>query len=718
MGIRRILVANRGEIAIRILRAAAELGIATVAVYSADDAALPARRARRRGARARAARGAAAYLDIDAVDRRGARSTAATPCIRATASSARTPRFADRLRRRRHRLRRADAGAARAVRRQGRARATSPRRSGVPVPARHSRARSSRTRRRALLRQRSAGGAMMIKAVAGGGGRGMRVVRTRRRARRGLRALPVGGAGRVRHARRLRRATAPRARHIEVQIVGDGTVASAHLGERECSLQRRHQKLIEIAPSPALSARAARSDSSTRRCGWPRPRTTAASARFEFLVDAAAGGDARVVLHRGQRAPAGRAHRHRGSHRLDLVQTQLRIADGATLGDLGLDARRVPAPRGFAHPGCASTWRRIDRDGDVAAGRRHARGVRAADRARACASTRSATPATRTQPALRFAARQGDRARPSADFADVLARARRALGEFRDRGRRRPTSRSCARCSRSPTSSPTASRRASSRPRRRARRRAATAQPQRSSRRRRAARHRARRRARRQPRSARGADARQDRTTARRGRRRPPTKPVPDGSIALRAPLQGTVVAIDVAAGDAVRKGQQLLVMEAMKMEHVIAAPASGIVQSLAVARGDTVFEGRLLVLLDAPATRSATRIERGRGVDLDRDPPRPRRGARAPRHRPGRAPPRRGRAPRANRPAHRAREHRRPRRPRLLRRVRRARGRRAAPAADARGPDPQARPADGLVAGIGSVNGDLFGAERARAAR
>ncbi len=78
----------------------------------------------------------------------------------------------------------------------------------------------------------------------------------------------------------------------------------------------------------------------------------------------------------------------------------------------------------------------------------------------------------------------------------------------------------------------------------------------------------------------------------------------PDGTFAVRAPMQGTIVSVDAREGDAVAQGQPLLVMEAMKMEHVIAAPASGIVRGVAVAKGDAVFEGHALVLLEAGGRR------------------------------------------------------------------------------------------------------------------
>ena len=73
----------------------------------------------------------------------------------------------------------------------------------------------------------------------------------------------------------------------------------------------------------------------------------------------------------------------------------------------------------------------------------------------------------------------------------------------------------------------------------------------------------------------------------------------PENTVAVAAPMQGTIVSFDVREGDAVRQGQQLLVMEAMKMEHVIHSPTSGIVRRITVAKGDTVFEGHPLVFIE-----------------------------------------------------------------------------------------------------------------------
>jgi acetyl-CoA carboxylase carboxyltransferase component/biotin carboxyl carrier protein len=92
----------------------------------------------------------------------------------------------------------------------------------------------------------------------------------------------------------------------------------------------------------------------------------------------------------------------------------------------------------------------------------------------------------------------------------------------------------------------------------------------------------------------------------------------PEGTFPIKAPMQGTIVSLDVREGDAVRQGQQILVMEAMKMEHVIHAHLSGIVRQITVAQGDAVFEGHPLVFIeegDVEASHDAAAEQ----IDLDR---------------------------------------------------------------------------------------------------
>lgn len=184
------------------------------------------------------------------------------------------------------------------------------------------------------------GGAVLLKALAGGGGRGMRVVAGPEDAARCFfaaraEARAAFGDGTL-YAERLLHPV----RHIEVQIVGDGREVT-HLWERDCTLQRRHQKLIEIAPAPELDEdlRAALLDAAValgRASGYRGLGTV------EFLVSAAPDqGDFHFieanprlqVEHTVTEAVTG----------LDLVALQLRIADGAHLADLGLgDGPQVP----------------------------------------------------------------------------------------------------------------------------------------------------------------------------------------------------------------------------------------------------------------------------------------------------------------------------------------------------------------------------------------
>lgn len=109
-----------------------------------------------------------------------------------------------------------------------------------------------------FVRKQPSSSKTIIKAVAGGGGRGMRILESIQKKEGAIReaydscvreAQGSFGDGRVYVERFLQNA-----RHIEVQVIGDGSGDVAHLWERECSLQRRHQKLIEIAPSPTLSS--------------------------------------------------------------------------------------------------------------------------------------------------------------------------------------------------------------------------------------------------------------------------------------------------------------------------------------------------------------------------------------------------------------------------------------------------------------------------------
>ena len=273
----KILIANRGEIALRVLRACKELGIATVAVHSTADAdAMHVRLADESvciGPPPAATAISTFRRSLAACEITGA--DAIHPGYGFLSENA---RFAEILEE--HDItfigptRRAYPHDGRQDRGQAHG-----------AGARHSGGAGLGRRRRATSTRRSAiadeiGYPVLVKAAAGGGGRGMKVARTDGRARARASDRAHRGEGRLRRRRAsISRSTSPRPRHIEIQVLGDGKGNAIHLGERDCSLQRRHQKVWEEAPSPALNAERARRDRRDRRQGDAASSAIAASAR-------------------------------------------------------------------------------------------------------------------------------------------------------------------------------------------------------------------------------------------------------------------------------------------------------------------------------------------------------------------------------------------------------------------------------------------------------
>ena len=120
---------------------------------------------------------------------------------------------------------------------------------------------------------------LLVKAAAGGGGRGMRVVESPDGLDEAIAAAQREAAAGFGDDRVFIERFLPRARHIEVQVIGDAHGNVLSLGERECSLQRRHQKVLEESPSPVVVARAARAAGRGGDRAGARPRATTAPAR-------------------------------------------------------------------------------------------------------------------------------------------------------------------------------------------------------------------------------------------------------------------------------------------------------------------------------------------------------------------------------------------------------------------------------------------------------
>ncbi|MXX19408.1 MAG: ATP-grasp domain-containing protein, partial [Dehalococcoidia bacterium] len=344
MPIENLLVANRGEIAIRIMRAAGELGIRTVAVHSEDDARnLHTRKAD--AVRPLEGRGVAPYLDIEqlvaAAQRAGCDAVhpgygflAESPAFARACEEAGltfvgpTPGTLDLF----------------GAKTQARALADA---NDVPVVAGLSHAVAVEEAR-AFFDDLPDGAGMLIKAVAGGGGRGMRTISEASEIDAAFERCASEAEQAFGDPSLYVERWIPRARHIEVQIAGDAGGAVTHFGERDCSVQRRHQKIIEIAPAPALHPDL-------------RDRITAAAVRlarasgyrnlgtFEFIVATDEDGEAGEFWFIETNARLQVEHTVTEEVTgVDLVQLQLRLAAGESLADLGLSQQDAPSPRGFA----------------------------------------------------------------------------------------------------------------------------------------------------------------------------------------------------------------------------------------------------------------------------------------------------------------------------------------------------------------------------------
>src|SRR3954463_5661370 len=278
---KKILIANRGEVAVRIIYACRELGIKTVAVYSeADENSLHVRFADE-DIRIGPARSADSYLNvpqvISAAEITGA--DAIHPGYGFLSESAYLAEVCEAC----HiKFIGPDPQAIRLMGDKARARRVM-KKAGVPIlPGSDG---PIENEEKALKLAKEIGYPVIVKATAGGGGRGMRVVRS---------------IGELSHAFKTAQREAEAAfgvgdvyiekyvespRHVEFQILGDHYGNYVHLGERECSIQRRHQKLLEESPSPALSEKMRRKMGAIVIDAAKAVQYTNAGT-FEFLMDA------------------------------------------------------------------------------------------------------------------------------------------------------------------------------------------------------------------------------------------------------------------------------------------------------------------------------------------------------------------------------------------------------------------------------------------------
>jgi pyruvate carboxylase len=420
---RKILVANRGEIAIRAMRAAYELGAQTVAVYPYEDRnslhRLKADEAYQIGEEGHPVR---AYLDVSEIIR-VAKESGADAIYPGYGFLSENPDLAQAA---------ADNGiafigpgshvlemAGNKVTAKEHAIAA-----GVPVlkstPA-------SNDIEALLAGADEIGFPVFAKAVAGGGGRGMRRVDRRDDLREALEAAMREADSAFGDPTMFIEQAVVRPRHIEVQILADASGETIHLFERDCSVQRRHQKVVEIAPAPNL-------DDTIRQAMYRDAIAFAKSIGYvnagtvEFLLDTAGErAGQHVFIEMNPRIQVEHTVTEEVTD-VDLVQSQMRIAAGETLDELGLRQDEIHT-RGFAVQ-CRITTE------DPAAGFRPDTGKITTYRSPGGAGIRldGGTVAAGAQVSPHFDSMLVKMICRGRDFPTAVRRARRGLAEFRLRG--------------------------------------------------------------------------------------------------------------------------------------------------------------------------------------------------------------------------------------------------------------------------------------------
>ena len=347
MSIKKLLIANRGEIANRVATTAAELSIQTVSIYSEDDASCSHTESSDLSIALKGF-GATAYLDAEQIIQLAIENDcdAIHPGYGFLSEDAKFAELA-------HSNNIIFVGPHSSVLKSF----------GDKVSARllakdckldiinGTNSTTSLKQCKAFFNSLGSEAAMMIKAVSGGGGRGMRMVtnadeielaytRCQSEAKQSFSNSDLYVEQVIQHAR-----------HIEIQIVADNKGNVIHLGERECSLQRNNQKLIEYAPCPDLSPDL-RNKITDAAVTLAKKSQFTNIGTFEFLVDAE---DLKNNPDNAYFAFIEANPRIQVEHTVteelmgvDLVQTQLRIARGELLSEIGLNQTDYLAPKGFA----------------------------------------------------------------------------------------------------------------------------------------------------------------------------------------------------------------------------------------------------------------------------------------------------------------------------------------------------------------------------------
>ncbi|MGZ5939715.1 MAG: carboxyl transferase domain-containing protein [Rhizomicrobium sp.] len=585
---KRVLIANRGEIAIRIARAASSLGMETVSVYAPVDALSLHTRVTTESyaiGGSTSTDPVRAYLDIESLVL-AAKSTDCDCVHPGYGFLSENAAFAKRC---------IDEGLAFVGpspetlalfgdKTKARALARS-----LDIPIVPGSAQTVATTQEAAAMAEKIGYPVMLKAAAGGGGRGMRTVESGSEmaaafARCQSEALAAFGNGSV-----FLEKLVPRPRHVEVQILADRHGNIVHLYERDCSIQIRNQKVIEIAPAPNLDP-ALRQRMFDETIKLARAAGYVNAGTVEFLVNPERGEHYFIECNPRIQVEHTVTEQVTG---VDLVEAQFRIAAGATLTELGMsDQAAVPQPNGFAVQA-----RIVARGAGTLTAYKEPTGPGV--RVDSCGYLGYAPP-PQFDPMFGKLICQSNSTR---SFESALDRTLRVLGDFHISGL--PTN---LHQLKQILSSPTV-RDGNARTTLLAEHPELMADSAKSS-------------------AATGplAFLEQQASTLGRGKiahalsNAPaalPSLDIKDGEHGVECPVSGTIVEIAVTTGTAVNVGDTLIVVSAMKMETALTAPVGGVVTSVhAGVSGDNVAAGQVLATIEPDARAKSGTTPREYGDD------------------------------------------------------------------------------------------------------
>ncbi len=320
---RKILIANRGEIAVRVARTARRIGIRTVAVFSDADAGAPHVAACDEAVRIGPSPAAESYLRADKIIK-AARATGAEAVHPGYGFLSENAGFAEALDK---------AGlvfigpTAETIRAMGSKSAAKDLMEAAGVPTTPGYQGEDQTVETFASEAERIGYPVLLKATAGGGGKGMRVVERAEDLAEALASAQREAKSAFGDDRFLVEKYVAEARHLEVQIFGDGRGEVVHLFERDCSVQRRHQKIIEEAPAPSLPAKV-RNDLLTAGVEAGKAVAYRGAGTVEFLYDPAAKAVYFMEMNTRLQVEHPVTEMITG---VDLVEWQLRVAAGEAL---------------------------------------------------------------------------------------------------------------------------------------------------------------------------------------------------------------------------------------------------------------------------------------------------------------------------------------------------------------------------------------------------